>query len=103
MPGLRATTDIPDTQAEQGATLYQNTPNPFSETTQIKFHIPSSVKNASLCIYNLQGNQIKQFNIAQRGNGSQEISGREFTAGIYLYALITDGKEVDVKRMILTE
>ncbi len=103
VPGLRAATDISNTQTEQGATLYQNTPNPFSETTHIKFYIPSSVKNAYLCIYNLQGNQIKQFNIAQRGNGFQEISGREFAAGIYLYALIVDGKEMDVKRMILTE
>ena len=27
----------------------------------------------------------------------------ELTAGMYLYALIVDGKEVDTKRMILTK
>ena len=37
------------------------------------------------------------------GDGSETISGSQFSAGIYLYALIADGKEVDVKRMILTE
>ena len=37
------------------------------------------------------------------GQGSETISGSQFSAGIYLYALIADGKEVDVKRMILTE
>jgi hypothetical protein len=41
--------------------------------------------------------------LSQRGEASQEISGSEFPAGIYLYALIADGQEVDTKRMILTK
>jgi len=83
--------------------LYQNTPNPFSLNTEIRFYVPQSVKKAQLCIYNLQGAQIKQIVVTQRGEGSLWISGSELNAGIYLYALIVDGKEVDVKRMILTE
>jgi hypothetical protein len=35
--------------------------------------------------------------------GMQRISASEFSADIYLYALIADGQEIDVKRMILTE
>jgi hypothetical protein len=31
------------------------------------------------------------------------IQGSEFQAGMYLYSLIADGKEVDTKRMILTK
>jgi hypothetical protein len=31
------------------------------------------------------------------------IKGSELRAGMYLYALIADGQEVDVKQMILTE
>jgi len=38
-----------------------------------------------------------------RGESSQWISGSELSAGMYLYALIVDGKEVDTKRMILTK
>ena len=83
--------------------LHQNSPNPFSQNTEIKFYIPENVKVAQLCIYNFQGTQIKQIMLTQRGDGLQWISGSELTAGIYLYALIVDGKEVDVKRMILTE
>jgi len=83
--------------------LYQNTPNPFNQDTEIKFFISKNVKTAQLCIYNLQGTQIKQISIAQRGEGSQRISGSELVAGIYLYALIVDGKEVDTKKMILTK
>ncbi|MCD7972294.1 MAG: tail fiber domain-containing protein [Candidatus Azobacteroides sp.] len=100
---LRAATDITSTTSSQVAVLYQNNPNPFSQTTQIKYYLPADVKNASLCIYDLQGKQLKQYAIAASGEGYQEISGDEVSAGIYLYALIADGKEVDIKRMILTE
>jgi len=31
------------------------------------------------------------------------IKGSELNPGMYLYTLIVDGKEVDTKRMILTE
>jgi len=94
--------DLPDAVVAQ-CKLYQNTPNPFNQNTQIRFYIPESVNVAQLCIYNLQGTQIKQILIAQRGESSQWISGSELSAGMYLYALIVDGKEVDTKRMILTK
>jgi len=87
----------------QSAALYQNNPNPFSQSTQIKYYLPHTVQTALLCIYDLQGKQLKQISISERGNGSQLISGSEFVPGIYLYGLIADGNEVDVKRMILTK
>ena len=96
------TTDLSNTMVEQ-CKLYQNAPNPFDQNTQIKFYIPESIQFAQLCIYNLQGTQIKQIVIVQRGEGSQLISGSELTAGMYLYALIVDGKLADTKQMILTK
>jgi hypothetical protein len=51
----------------------------------------------------LQGKQLKQSVIAQRGYGIETVFASEFAAGIYLYALLADGNQVDVKRMILTE
>lgn len=98
---VKSSGDIPVAET-QVAALYQNSPNPFSQTTQIKYYLPSTVQSALLCIYDLQGKQLKQINISERGNGSQLISAAEFAAGIYLYGLIADGNEVDVKRMILT-
>jgi len=95
--------DVFTQQNEDPAVLYQNNPNPFSQSTEIKYYLPASARIASLCIYDLYGKQLKQIRLSQRGNGSQIISGAEFSAGIYLYALIADGKEIDVKRMILTE
>ena len=83
--------------------LYQNNPNPFSHSTQIKYYLPEEIGSAYLYIYDMQGKQLKQITITDRGAGQQTISGSELPAGIYLYALLADGKEVDVKRMILTE
>ena len=47
--------------------------------------------------------QLKNIPIIDRGNGSVLIQGSELLAGMYIYTLIADGKEVDTKRMILTE
>ena len=85
------------------AKLYSNIPNPFKEQTTISFFIPETSSRASIHIYNLQGKQIKQINIESRGNGSVTINGYELIPGMYMYSLIVDGKEVDTKKMILTE
>lgn len=85
------------------AKLYQNTPNPFSTQTIIKFEIPESVGNAQLYICNMNGSLLKTIPINQRGTGSITISGNEFNAGMYLYSLVDDGKIVDTKQMLLTQ
>jgi hypothetical protein len=54
-------------------------------------------------IYDLQGTQLKQTVIPERGEGAYILYGSELKAGIYLYSLIADGQEVDTKRMILTK
>lgn len=83
------------------AVLYQNAPNPFSARTEIKFGLPNDIASASIMIFNMQGTLVKQIPI-QRQQQSVIINGSELTAGMYLYSLIVDGKEIDTKRMILT-
>ncbi len=89
--------------ANDVARLEQNIPNPFSTITEIKYYLPEGVTTAYLIIYDMQGKQLKQILLKERKDGSQIISGSEFGPGIYLYALLADGKEVDIKRMILTQ
>jgi hypothetical protein len=85
------------------ASLNQNIPNPFTANTSIEMYIPSTVSRAALYIYNMQGEQIKQITVNERGKTSITIEGHTLKAGMYLYTLIADGKEVDTKRMILTK
>ena len=100
-------TPIDNTSTENStltnAFLYQNIPNPFSTNTEIKYFIPEGVRDAKLFIFSIQGNLLKTEKIITRGQGSLIINGTALTAGIYLYSLVLEGKEVDTKRMILTE
>ena len=85
------------------ATLSQNTPNPFSEATTIAFTLPENVGEAMICIYDMNGKQLEQIAIEERGSASVKIDGYKFEAGMYLYSLIADGAVIDTKRMVLTK
>ncbi len=88
---------------ENQAKLYQNTPNPFSTQTTIRYEIPETVQSAQLHICNMTGTLLKTITVNQRGAGNVIISAKEFNAGMYLYSLVCDGKIVDTKQMLLTE
>jgi len=93
----------PQQETEGAAALYQNTPNPFTENTEIAFYLPQSVTNAMLCVYDMNGRQLAQNIITQRGNSVFIVNGNKYGAGMYLYSLIADNQIVDTKRMILTK
>lgn len=85
------------------AILNPNVPNPFKLETKISFFLPESIRDASLYVYNLQGKQIKSFNIIERNHSFVKINAHELDAGLYIYTLIADGKEVGSYKMILTK
>ncbi|MGB3181722.1 MAG: tail fiber domain-containing protein [Cyclobacteriaceae bacterium] len=82
--------------------LFQNEPNPFNSETNIRLNLPQNVQNATLYIYDMNGRQIKELSVEERGQVSARIDGGELGAGMYIYALVADGKAIDSKRMILT-
>ena len=84
-------------------TLYQNEPNPFTETTVVRCDVAEDVVKADLYIYNMNGEQIAEYAVTGRGATGVTIDGGSLNAGMYLYALIADGKVIDTKRMILTK
>ena len=92
-----------DETAGRTAALYQNAPNPFRQATEIRFYLPQTVATAFLIFYDLQGRQLHQITLTQRGEGAELIQGSQFAPGIYLYALIADGQAIAVKQMIITE
>ncbi len=89
--------------AEVKASLSQNKPNPFSVSTIIECTLPETVATAELRVYDLQGKQLMKFGIEGRGKTSINIDGSTLQPGMYIYALIADGEEIDSKRMILTD
>lgn len=82
--------------------LYQNTPNPSSSQTVIRYRLPSTAANAFIYILNLQGTLIKQISVSPSQN-SITVSCADLDAGMYFYSLVVSGQEVDTKKMIVAE
>jgi len=81
--------------------LFQNNPNPFSNTSSIEFIIAENFNNAYISITDLQGLQLQKHEIFESGKGSVIIKSNSFKAGIYLYSLIIDNKVIDTRKMII--
>ena len=84
------------------ASLEQNSPNPFSERTEIRFSLPDDAQDAQVCIFDMSGKMLRQLPVNPNMR-SVTINGYELSAGMYLYSLLADGNVIDTKRMILTK
>jgi hypothetical protein len=87
--------------ASNGASLQQNSPNPFHTETTIAYELPEKYSSANLYIYSSSGAQVKNYILNSSAN-KVTVSAYELAAGTYVYTLAVDGKWVDTKRMILT-
>ncbi|MBN1414676.1 MAG: tail fiber domain-containing protein [Bacteroidales bacterium] len=83
--------------------LYQNFPNPFTESTRIEYYLPDDIGSAVIFIYDMSGLQLKSVPVSGTGYGNVTINANELKAGMYMYTLIADGQVIDTKRMILTD
>jgi len=81
--------------------LYQNVPNPFGETTTIKYYIPDNVSNARIEIRSMTGVLLNKFNITTKGEGNLMLSGDFYATGSYVYSLIINDKLYDTKKFVL--
>lgn len=102
MSRVKEATSIATAETPYAASLAQNYPNPFINSTEIKINIPNDAQTALLYIYDISGHQIRQININSRGKTSVSLTSERLSSGIYLYSLIIDGQLIDTKRMVLT-
>lgn len=83
------------------SSLSQNMPNPTNGNTIIKFAIGSSFSNASIILFQVNGEILKEYHINGTGAGQVELDTNHFGKGIYSYSLIVDGKTIDTKSMVI--
>jgi len=82
--------------------LLQNDPNPFTESTRIQFDInKQDFISGGILIFDLNGTLLKTIAISSPGKGEVIVNGSELNAGMFIYSLIVNNKEIDTKRMIL--
>ncbi len=80
--------------------LDQNVPNPFAESTMIRYQIPESVVKAQLHFYDAAGKLVNSMDVNGRGTGQVSVFAQDLSSGTYTYALVADGQIIDTKRMI---
>ena len=82
------------------AFIKQNVPNPFGSETSIEYFIPESAANATIKVYNVSGQLIKDIEIDSRGNGILQINTQDLPSGAYVYQLVIDSQMIGSKQMI---
>jgi hypothetical protein len=100
---LTKSVTIQPEQLGQTASLGQNVPNPFSSNTQIQLSYHQLFRKPLYMWYNMQGAQIKKFNIRGAREHSVLIEGTPMEPGMYLYNPYCRWQRVDTKKMILTK
>jgi C1A family cysteine protease len=100
-------TGVPDDGHERRLALRQNAPNPFTLSTNIAYSVPTRAA-VELNIYDVAGRLVRRLVKAELApddyvahwDGRNE-QGEEAAAGIYLYRLMADGRELARKMILL--
>jgi hypothetical protein len=84
------------------ASLSQNIPNPFSNTTTINYTLPQAYSSAKIIVTDKMGNTLEQINLSAN-KGSLNVDAAMLSAGSYQYSLYVDGKLIASKQMIISK
>lgn len=81
--------------------LYQNIPNPFSQTSSIKYFVPNTTHKAVIIFSTNNGKVVAKVPLTKFGENSLDINSTGLAKGTYLYTLVIDGQNIDTKKMII--
>ncbi len=81
-----------------GATLEQNQPNPFNQSTVIRYHLPQGT-SGQINLYDANGMLVQTLKANE--SGQAVINGNDLSAGTYSYTLVANGKITASKKLVL--
>jgi hypothetical protein len=85
------------------ASLEQNIPNPFNNTTVINYTLPGKFNSAQIIITDKSGKTLQQLKLESPGKGMVHVDAPTLAAGAYNYTLYVDGKIVGSRQMVLAK
>ena len=85
------------------ASLQQNIPNPYNQSTNIRYTLPKTFSSAQIIITDNSGKMIKQIPLSNAQQGSINIKSGTLASGSYNYSLIVNGKMIDSKKMVIAK
>lgn len=98
----QATSDEIEKDIPTELELSQNYPNPFNPTTNIAYGLPGA-GNVQIKIYNVLGQEVMTLvdDFKQAGRYIAVFDARKLSSGMYFYRMMVDGKELEIKKMLL--
>lgn len=98
--GPAVTTGV--TEFSNGAKLFQNMPNPFSNTSVINYQLERSAP-VVLSVYDVTGKKVAEQNEGTQSEGSHiiHLSASDLSAGVYYYSLNVGGNTTATMKMVV--
>lgn len=88
---------------QASTTLYQNQPNPFNQSTVIRYTLSAEHYSGAIVIRDLSGNTVKSIAINNFGKGQVTVNANELAQGTYTYTLEIADESIDTKLMVITK
>jgi len=84
--------------------LRQNFPNPFNPNTKIQFSIPKK-SYIQIIVFDILGREIERLINKELQSSEYEIDydGSNNSSGVYFYQLVSNGKNIDTKKFIISK
>jgi hypothetical protein len=84
--------------------LYQNEPNPFGESTVIRYFIPTdNTGKVYIIFYDMYGKELTKAEITSKGFGNINANSENLASGIYSYSLVVNDNVIATKKMVKTK
>ncbi len=77
-------------------------PNPARTEVNIAYDLPPFKGEASMEIYDLQGKQKGRWTLSQ-AQGEFRISVKDWTSGVYMLKLLTQGQVLETRKLVITK
>lgn len=85
---------------QNGISLEQNIPNPFTDRTIINYSLSNGVTKGNILIFDLTGKLIKDFPVNEN-KGQITVTASQIGKGLFIYSLVQNGQELISKKMII--
>jgi Secretion system C-terminal sorting domain len=86
--------------AESSTYLGEIYPNPANTSTTLSYSLPAGASTALVQVYSLDGKVVSSIVVpATAGKSQVQLTTSQMAAGMYIYALVVDGKVLDSKKL----